>query len=587
MASISVICHRGNCGNTSTKSCSRCRLVYYCSRECQSSDYPSHKSECKKLTKWEQQAREEACPLDRAQANDFVAALARQLDGQGGTPTAAPPSEDSPLHQLQTLARSSFENEKLLGKAGACEVLASALDRALADDTSLPREDICAGLVRLVDTCAKNRVALGKLGVIASSTEVLRRALREENWPLASNAANLLYKIGVQIEPSHCDQFGAADSFEVLASCLVAAAGLCESTISTAFQACEALQTMQITAEACTRAGCQNRQRLGRAPGVFAALDTCLMCALWRVSFAEKYEDQPEAVRNSVALSDVLRGVIKDVQRVCHGIVPFTPPGVYPSELVRSLASPRMCQNLSAAIALAGSPLYVRERLEIDADWSLVPDVMKIIFFLCEHHGHAGPFQQPVTCSNLVQLLKVGNEASASVVQINAVVGIYAIMAGDDATVTRLHQAGATNEVVEALRQAVERRDAELLCNAMDAMRPFAMTKSVVTQMAPGEDTCRVLVRTLQLALALEAAGAVTPGTWRPLTRWVDFWMAMIMSYPPCREGFLAAGAGNVLSRALGMPAVASCVAASHLYKTLWEWIVDPGDTRRALHGWY
>lgn len=39
----------GNCEKIATKKCGNCETVYYCSRECQVNDWPSHKMKCRKL----------------------------------------------------------------------------------------------------------------------------------------------------------------------------------------------------------------------------------------------------------------------------------------------------------------------------------------------------------------------------------------------------------------------------------------------------------------------------------------------------------------------------------------------------------
>eukprot|EP00899_Mesostigma_viride_P011641 jgi/Mesvir1/20478/Mv12365-RA.1 len=40
-------CHKRNCDKKGDKSCGRCRSVYYCSKECQTADFPDHKAACK------------------------------------------------------------------------------------------------------------------------------------------------------------------------------------------------------------------------------------------------------------------------------------------------------------------------------------------------------------------------------------------------------------------------------------------------------------------------------------------------------------------------------------------------------------
>ena len=37
------------CGKESTSRCSKCKTVYYCSRECQLRDWPNHKQSCNKI----------------------------------------------------------------------------------------------------------------------------------------------------------------------------------------------------------------------------------------------------------------------------------------------------------------------------------------------------------------------------------------------------------------------------------------------------------------------------------------------------------------------------------------------------------
>lgn len=39
----------GNCAKISTKKCSNCEVVYYCSRECQVNDWPLHQTKCRKI----------------------------------------------------------------------------------------------------------------------------------------------------------------------------------------------------------------------------------------------------------------------------------------------------------------------------------------------------------------------------------------------------------------------------------------------------------------------------------------------------------------------------------------------------------
>lgn len=51
-------CHETDSTELTLRRCTRCKFLYYCSRDCQSSHFAHHKNDCKKMAKLRQQAQE-------------------------------------------------------------------------------------------------------------------------------------------------------------------------------------------------------------------------------------------------------------------------------------------------------------------------------------------------------------------------------------------------------------------------------------------------------------------------------------------------------------------------------------------------
>eukprot|EP00899_Mesostigma_viride_P006137 jgi/Mesvir1/15524/Mv03176-RA.1 len=342
----------------------------------------------------EQQATNEARPVDASQAKDLVAAVSRQLNGHDSTPVAALPVGNTPLAQLATLASRSTQNEKRFGKAGACEDLASALEARLAGNGPLSLNtlhDICVSMITLVATCAKNVVAFGQLGVISNATRALRIAARESDWRLMETSLILLSKLAMGKEASHCEQFGAAGTFEAVAECVVMG-GSCPDGAFAAefagFRACNTLHELQHMATACRDRGCENAQKFARVPGLPTALDRWLQKAITHASLdAELARRSPEvmsAIRD--ASSYAIRDPTMSLLLVVHAFQALVQrqPGGLPEAQVRTLATPRVCQNLVRALALAGAPEYLaRPTSPILKEWLLLASVTNVIMEVC------------------------------------------------------------------------------------------------------------------------------------------------------------------------------------------------------------
>eukprot|EP00899_Mesostigma_viride_P004317 jgi/Mesvir1/13887/Mv16019-RA.2 len=671
---LEVTCYNGDCHAAATKSCARCHVVYYCSRECQVRDYPHHKEDCKDWVAWEEMANEEfPPPLDLSEATELVGAVARQLNGTLDTP----PDEDPPFKALQhVLYCMSGKSERVLARAGACELLASALDRALQGLSPVPLRDIVTSMEDLAGDSVKNKAVLGRLGVVSSLTRALRRAVRVRDDTLASPTLSLLSKLAKSKVSSLCEAFGAADTFEMAVECVVWASAPSPDTRSARFESCALLWALQAVADECTRPGCGNRARLirngplftasrGSRDRLFAALDACLSDAVAATesSIAETDKD----VRDRIAAFPADRGAVvsvhlqvatADLATVCGAIhvliaaqerhpsdrsmTPLlwsnTPAAVsqrgalisvlvrharrlrrwFYGDVARSLASPRVCENLVRVLALARSPLWAHERdamlqgattslvdpLPLHA---LVGDVAWMIYTLCEAHDHAAPFQTHGSCCHMVYVLWAANmenahEGNASRersvtarqarstpaqrqpgagsigsqgqwghgeenapkdVQKVVLSAIWAL-ARDDKGAAQLHAVGVCDHLVQSLRQGVERDDLDLVIRAARPLRRvITSVPDAPEKLAGSAYACWLLVKCAQMALLREGGGEgpTPPGRvgwpW-PLICWVDFWWLMLSTHPACRQDFWAAGAADVLERVLKAPEVAS-----------------------------
>eukprot|EP00899_Mesostigma_viride_P000731 jgi/Mesvir1/10659/Mv13749-RA.1 len=572
-----------------------------CAQECQVIDHPVHKTKCQELAAWEEQATVGAPPLDVAQARDLVAAVARQLNSGQGLLMS---SDDSPLDQLRKAASASFKNEKVLGKLGACEVLASALPRALASKNALAQLHICVTMRSLVSTCAKNSLAFGRLGVIASMTAALTSAVCRQDWPLATHASSFLFHLTLANKGSnsHCRQFGIAGAFEAVASCVVAAAPSpenaainCSEHAAAAYQACRTLQGLQEMTEDCADGtGCQNRRRVGQSPRLVPALQKCLessvRCALFSWQFPHMVPTHCLDCRglHGRTFSDDAA----DVGKVCHGLYAILKPGNYPDDIALSLATPCVCNGLTTALALAGSPEHLRGRPADDRAWPLISAVVRVIYSVCVFHGRARrsiPPQLHPASSTLVTILEIANREGIQTGRYDGVCGISGF-ARDPQVATWLRQAGACEQVVSTLGHAVESRHMPLVMGASEASWWLACDPSIMRQLATSEATCRVMVRALRLAVTIavvHGAPEAAPSSLaaKDLAGLVQLWVPMMAAHAPCREFFLAAGAGDVLARALEVPIVRHDSDATQLFQHTTESILLPAKAAQASNG--
>eukprot|EP00899_Mesostigma_viride_P019610 jgi/Mesvir1/27650/Mv07378-RA.1 len=273
MPQTTVQCANGGCGKPGTQACSRCHAVYYCSRECQRASYGMHKRLCHSFSRHNESAGLWAT-LDEASARELVANAARCLDDERVTPAGR---DSGAILAFCTLGVSAQrpDNERLLGKVGACELLVRALDATLAGRLAVPLCHLCAGIMSLTNTSVKNKRRFGDGGVIPRLARVLAVASREHDWQLMEKACQSVYTLALTDHFCHCNKYGEAGMLEAIGRCVVVAAGA-TPLADACYAACDALTALHYAVKACADPGCQNKRRLGAVPGVHAALDNVL-----------------------------------------------------------------------------------------------------------------------------------------------------------------------------------------------------------------------------------------------------------------------------------------------------------------------
>eukprot|EP00899_Mesostigma_viride_P026451 jgi/Mesvir1/6991/Mv09129-RA.1 len=599
---VVVTCDNQDCHAPATKTCSRCRIAYYCSQECQASNYSRHKIKCREMSRTERQATNEARPIDASQAEALVAAVSRQLNGPDPATVAALPVADTPLAQLKMLAKQSTENERQLGKAGACQVLASALEARLDGDgpSSLDTlHEICVGTIHLMATCVKNGVTLGQLGVISHATRALRLATREGDWRFVETTLILLKLLAVRKDPSHCERFGAAGTFEAVAECVVTNASCPDDAFPAAFagfEACSTLYELQLMAAACADPWCQNARKLARVVGLPAALDRWLERALAHAALEAHgsalgldtqasglgFPDRSASGDTNNAIpgtsirgpsSYAIRNSTQDMTFVAQcfkALILRRQPGVLPDAGVRALATPRVCQNLVRTLALAGTPAsLVPQTTPIINEWLLLGDVTLVILSVCEGFKRDIPAALAPAADVMVRILKDANRAGARSAQSDMVMGVGSMASQDTQVAARVVEAGGCEDVVEAMRQAMGRHDTACVGLAHDSIQRLVQVPNGARRLATsGAATCEVLVRALRFGLNVVAnQGPRADFCAELLPCWVLTWLKMMRADERCKQHFVAANGEQALSLALGVPVVANDRAAVMLYR--------------------
>eukprot|EP00899_Mesostigma_viride_P017347 jgi/Mesvir1/25613/Mv01840-RA.1 len=526
MSTAPTPCDNEDCQQPGTKACGKCHCAYYCSKECQRADFENHKSYCAWLTTAIAESLD-ISTLDEGAAVDKVAAATQCLDEERMTADGATLAAEA-FSLLSELARKPA-NARLLGKAGACRLLAAALDRALASTSGIPLETICGGMVcMLYNTKCRARL-LGESGVVESLTKALRVSIRDQNWALMRAVNECIFVLS---SFSVCDKFLAAGALEMVGQCVVVA--VCSE------QASEACKQALLALSGLHRSNSLTRGRLSAVPGIYAALDECL--------------------HRAVALGDGASHWLT----VCNAMAVLTRRDIYPDG-VRAAATDRVCQNLVRVVQTVASlnaDDYVRmssPKVWVDLGHAVccVLENLLDIGIIEAYHGGIVRKLRPV-CGPMAAFLRVVNQVAAQAAKrvpyqrLQAAACNVALKLGVfPGNIPKLVQAGACEEALVMLRQGVEQAHYELQFDALMLITRLASDDNHddgALRLATNKQACALLVESLKFLLAQENRGKNEEVDVAALL--VATWGKMTVAHPPCRRFFLVAGADAVLAQA-------------------------------------
>eukprot|EP00899_Mesostigma_viride_P005883 jgi/Mesvir1/15296/Mv06507-RA.1 len=547
MGSASLPCANTGCEEPGTRACGKCHAAYYCSKECQRSHHPDHKRTCKWVERWNE--KYDVLKLDEAAARELVASTARHLNDECATPDSIT-AADKALCQLEISAFSP-ENERLLGKAGVCTLLESALDRSLTGESRVPLETICRGMYILSKTSLRNANKFGKDSTIKNLTKVLIVAIRDCDWPLMDTVSNCINAL--TCVDRCCDMFGTAGTFEVVGQCIVVAACWGQEAEG-GYSACRTLTRLGRMAKHCTHPGCQNLGRLSGLPGIYAALDELFHHTVTNL----KPHCTERCPRCLCVPQDASR-----IALVCDAMRVVANPRIFPTDACLAMATPRVLSNLVRALEIM-APAGGDPAATPDADvclivCSVLENFMDVVYESKELAlGQQDEIRTALrgACWPMVAILRVANREcrrSASQAQYRQLqvmaAGQMVRLLTDNSNVHPSVHAGAAEVQAETLRQAMEQGDFLLQRYARTGLSKLSIDALGVLHLATKKDLCVLMVEALKAVLALgRPAGGEDDVPL--LASMAHAWGRMITAHPPCRKWFLAAGAGPALDQA-------------------------------------
>eukprot|EP00899_Mesostigma_viride_P028529 jgi/Mesvir1/8861/Mv02757-RA.2 len=421
------------------------------------------------------------------------------------------------------------QEERVLGKAGACTLFANALDRTLSGQCCLPFLVVCVGLHGLIRTSKKNRgVFVGSKG-IHSLTRMLAGATQRGAWHLVEAINGCI--LSLCTNRSSCDACASAGTFQAVSQSIIAGVQGAKG-MDASGAACQALFFLHDQAVHCQNTQCMHTDHMaGIDPALLPALGECLFHAV--------------NAGDVVSITAICRMIGEALQSDCVG-----------DKAASALATPRVGQTLTAACHMAVSPEYLTQGLRTDDRWALGAAVCLAVGQVCRRNKLTSSAGLRRACPLVARIIQRANEDQQgfSLVQLEACKALTQL-AKDTACRECLVDEGTVEAVLDAMGGSLERGAWNIHQSAATTLRNLVTSNEAgLKRLAarPKPATCKLLVDSLKFVLAHGDGcddGSYTHG----VSCLIHYWLELCEEHPACRKHLLAAGAKEVIARAVAM----------------------------------